>query len=78
MLPESAKASASKTEKTGDEISVPLSSSQIDNLIQFIEFDFIDSIRDDEEIDNIDYIVDMMDALKALRKVRKTPEGDNT
>lgn len=61
-----------------NKISVPLTSSQIDNLIQFIEFCFIDSIRDDEEIDNIDYIVDMMDALKALREAHKTSGGDNT
>lgn len=50
-----------------DKISVPLTGSQIDNLITFIECEFIDSVRDDTDIDNIEYIIDMMDALKTLR-----------
>jgi len=41
--------------------------SQLQNLIEFIEIEFIDSIRRDEDIDNIDYIVDMMTALNAMR-----------
>lgn len=45
-----------------------LTKSQIDNLIEFIELHFIDSIRDDEDIDNIEYIISMMDALRELRR----------
>lgn len=37
------------------------------NLIDFIEIEFIDSIRRDEEVDNIDYIISMMNALQRLR-----------
>lgn len=37
------------------------------NLIDFIEIEFIDSIRKDEEVDNIDYIISMMNALQKLR-----------
>ena len=37
------------------------------NLIDFIEIDFIDSIRRDEEVANIDYIISMMNALQKLR-----------
>ena len=37
------------------------------NLIDFIEIEFIDSIRRDEEVDNIDYIISMMSALQKLR-----------
>ena len=37
------------------------------NLIDFIEIEFIDSIRRDEEVDNIDYIISMMNALQKLR-----------
>lgn len=44
-----------------------LTKSQVENLIEFVEFHFIDSIREDTEIDNIDYVVDMMDALTKLR-----------
>lgn len=49
-------------------MNITLTISQIQNLIEFIEFEFIDSIRDDEEIDNIDYIVDMMDVYKKLKE----------
>ena len=37
------------------------------NLIDFIEVEFIDTIRRDENIDNIDYVVTMMNVLKKLR-----------
>lgn len=46
---------------------VALTNSQIDNLIDFIEFEFIGAIRRDKDMDNIDYVVDMMDTLKVLR-----------
>ena len=44
-----------------------LKKSQVENLIEFIELHFIDSIRDDTDVDNIDYVVDMMDTLTKLR-----------
>lgn len=44
-----------------------LTQSQVDNLIEFIELHFIDSVRGDPELDNIDYIVDMVDTLVKLR-----------
>ena len=44
-----------------------LTRSQVENLIEFIELHFIDSIRNDPDIDNIEYVVDMMDTLKMLR-----------
>lgn len=47
---------------------VELTESQIDNLIDFIECEFIDSVRKDADMDNIDYIVDMMNALQILRR----------
>lgn len=52
----------------GTEIkAVELSKTELTNLIEFIEIEFIDSIRRDDEIDNIDYIVSMMNALQKLR-----------
>lgn len=48
-------------------IPVNLKVSQIKNLIEFIEIEFIESLRRDPEIDNVDYIMDMMLALKNLR-----------
>ncbi len=44
-----------------------LTKSQVENLVDFIELNFIDFVREDEELDNIDYIIDMMDALTKLR-----------
>lgn len=46
---------------------IVLTESQLKNVIEFIEVEFIDSIRRDEDIDNIDYVIDMMNALQALR-----------
>ena len=53
-------------------LNVALTQSQVDNLVEFVELNFIQSIRDDTDVDNIDYIVDMMDALKTLRLVSKS------
>lgn len=46
---------------------VTLEKDEIYNLIEFIEIEFIDSIRKDEEIDNIEYIVSMMNAFQKLK-----------
>lgn len=46
---------------------VKITKSEISNLIEFIKFYFIDSIRSDPAVDNIDYIVDMMNVLTKLR-----------
>ena len=45
-----------------------LSKSQCKNLADFIEYNFIDSLRNDTDIDNIDYVVDMSKAYEVLRK----------
>lgn len=54
---------------------VEFTKSQVDNLVEFIEWNFIDIIRKDEEVDNINYIIDMMETLKKLRAVAN--EFDN-
>lgn len=50
--------------------------SQVDNLIEFIELNFIDVVRNDTDIDNIDYVVDMMDALVKLRQTRSAMQKE--
>ena len=50
---------------------IELSKSQCKNIAEFIEFHFIDSIRDDTDIDNFEYVVDMCDAYKVLREAGK-------
>lgn len=50
--------------------------SQVDNLIEFIELNFIDIVRNDTDIDNIDYVVDMMDALTKLHQTRSAMQKE--
>lgn len=45
---------------------IELTKSQCLNLAEFIEFSFIDSIRNDTDVDNMDYLVDMCDAYRVL------------
>lgn len=45
-----------------------LTESQVENLVEFFQFKFIDMIREDEEIDNIEYIADMMEIYKGLKR----------
>lgn len=62
---------------------VTLDKDELYNVIDFIEVEFIDSIRNDTEIDNIDYIVSMMSALQKFRlayasiKLEEESEEDN-
>ena len=53
-----------------------LTKSQLTNLSEFIEFHFIDSIRNDDEIDNINYVVDMMEAYAKISNEIKLLETD--
>lgn len=57
-------------------LNVALTKSQVDNLVEFVELNFIQSIRDDTDVDNIDYIVDMMDALTKLRQTRSAMQKE--
>ena len=53
-----------------------LTKSQIENLMNYFEFDFIRSIREDEEIDNINYLVDMCDIYKKLKEAKEKVDGN--
>ena len=53
---------------------IELTKSQIDNLMEFFEFEFIDSIRDNTEVDNINYLVDMCDIYKKLVEAKECVE----
>lgn len=46
---------------------VTFDKTELDNIIEFIEIEFLDSIRRDPEIDNIEYVVSMMSVLQKLR-----------
>ena len=48
-----------------------LTKSQAKNLTEFLELNFINSIRGDEYIDNIWYLCDMCDIYKALDGINK-------
>jgi hypothetical protein len=47
---------------------VELSKSQCRNIADFIEFHFIESIRNDDYIDNIRYVADVSKAYEILKE----------
>lgn len=49
-------------------MTIELTHSQADNLMEFFEFEFIDSIRNNTDIDNMDYLVEMCDIYKKLKE----------
>ena len=49
-------------------MTIELTESQVDNLMEFFEFEFIDSIRRNTDIDNINYLVDMCEIYKKLKE----------
>ena len=50
---------------------IELTKSQITNLANFIEYNFIEEIRNNDDIDNINYLVDMCAAYKVLREAEE-------
>lgn len=46
---------------------VELTKSQVKNLIEFFQFNFIESVRRDEDIDNIEYLCDMCNLYQTLK-----------
>lgn len=54
--------------KQNKENTIILSKSQIENLIDFFDFHFIDSIRKDDDVDNMEYICDMCYIYQSLKK----------
>ena len=49
-------------------MTIELTRSQINNLIDFFEFGFIDFIKDDPDVINIEYLVDMCEIYKKLKE----------
>ena len=50
---------------------IQLTGSQLEDLADFIQFEFIDSIRNNEETDNIYYLCNICDVFRKLEEVRK-------
>jgi hypothetical protein len=46
---------------------IVLTESQVKNLIEFFQFNFIESVRSDEDIDNIEYLCDMCNLYQTLK-----------
>ena len=46
---------------------IKLTDSQVENLIEFLEFEFIPSIQRNPDCDNINYLVEMCDIYKQLK-----------
>lgn len=49
-------------------MTIKLTNSQVENLMEFFELEFIDFIRNDTYIDNMDYLVDMCEIYKKLKE----------
>lgn len=54
---------------------IMLTKSQIDNLIEFFEMEFINSIQKDEDLDNIFYLCEMCDIYKQLKAASAKMDG---
>ena len=48
---------ASKQKKRGIKMTIELTKSQVDNLMEFFEFECIDSIRNNKDIDNMIHMI---------------------
>ena len=48
-------------------MTLELTKTQVENLIDFFETDFIDSIRNDTDVDSMGYICSMFDVYKKLQ-----------
>lgn len=53
-------------------ISFDITKGQIESLIEFIDLNFIPSIRNDVDIDNMDYICNICDIYRNLTKAQET------
>ena len=53
-------------------ISFDITKGQIESLIEFIDLNFLPSIRTDEDIDNMDYICNICDIYRNLTKAQET------
>lgn len=58
-------------------ITIKLTESQVDNLLDFFECDFIPSIQNNTYIDNMDYLVDMCEVYKMLKDSKKKGGDQN-
>ena len=60
---------------------IELSKSEIENLIDFFDFDFIPYIKSDDELDNMKYLTSMCDVYKkletALNEVRNEDRNED-
>lgn len=57
------------------EMNINLTFSQVENLAEFFELNFIDSIRNNTDVDNIAYVVDMCEIYSKL-KAHLRKEGE--
>ena len=51
-----------------EKLKIELTKSQVENLIDFFQFNFIDTIRNDTDIDNIEYVCDMCNTYQTLKE----------
>jgi hypothetical protein len=58
-----------------EEIVLRLTESQVVSLLDYIEINFIQAIRDDTDVDSIEYVCNICDVYKKLKKIRGKLNG---
>ena len=48
---------------------IELTKGQCESLVEFIELEFIPSLRNDPDIDNLQYVINICDAYKVFKEV---------
>ena len=56
-------------------MNVEITRDQAESLLDFIEREFIDTIRNDEGCDNMEYVANVCDVWRACKKVLDEKEG---
>lgn len=57
-------------------MNVEITRDQAESLLDFIEYEFIDSIRNDEGCDNMGYVAHVCEVWSACKKVLKDEKGE--
>ena len=54
---------------------IELTKGQCESLVEFVEWEFIPSLRNDPDIDNLQYVINICDAYKVFKEAADNNEG---
>lgn len=55
---------------------IEVTKDQCESVIDFIETNLLDVIRQDDSIDNIDWVVNILAVRNAMKRVLESPKGE--